>query len=366
MSDRLCSRLEKLHEHIVAGGLEGVILTPGPNVKYYTGVNAPLYERPHLLFVPREGDAHVVVPVFEAGPYTRISPKIILHAWNDAEGPTQAFQTVSSELGLSGKWGVEGRVPYRFIHLLRKHAAVEFEDAEPILQGIREIKDSDEIRSLQHAASILSKAYLKIPNQIKPGVTEIELANRMTKEIYSNGAEHVDEVLVQTGVSAADPHHTAQAKKIQRGESIVIDATCTYAGYYADITRTFTIGTNPNFQRIYQSVLEAQKEAIGKSKKDSTTGNVDEAARGRLRKDNLESYFTHRTGHGLGMEVHEAPYILPNGNEKIQPGMVFTIEPGVYIAGKIGVRIEDDVLITEDGAKVLTKALPKELGWWRR
>jgi len=366
MNEPFPMRLEKLHERIRTNEFEGVILTPGPNLKYYTGVNSLLLERPFLLFVPREGDPHLMAPTFEAGPYTRTPLRITVHTWDDGEGPSHALQEVAGELGLNGKWGVEGRVPYRFIHLLIKHAHPELEDAEPILQAIREVKDPREVQLLQRAASILSKAFLKIPDLIRPGITEIELANKITQAIYSGGAESVDDVLVQSGASAADPHHMPTSKKIQREQSIVVDATCTYAGYYADITRTYIVGRNKEFDELYENVLTAQKEAISATKPGSTTGHIDEAARSRLKQKGLDRYFTHRTGHGLGLEIHEAPYIVPNGDETVQPSMIFTVEPGVYISGKMGVRIEDNVQVTQNGVKVLTRSLPKEPGWWRR
>jgi Xaa-Pro dipeptidase len=366
MNDRFSMRLERLHECIRTSGFEGVILTPGPNLRYYTGVESLLLERPFLLFVPKEGNLHLVAPTFEAGPYTRTTMTVNVHAWTDGEGASSAMREVVGAIGLNEKWGVEGRVPYRFIHLLSKHAHPELEDAEPILQDIREVKDQKEAQLLQHAASILSKTFLKIPNLIRPGITEIELANKITQAIYSNGAESVGDVLVQSGASAADPHHTPEAKKIRRKESIVVDAACTYSGYYADITRTYITGRNREFEDLYEKVLDAQKDAINASKPGSTTGQIDEAARNRLRVKNLDQYFTHRTGHGLGLEVHEAPYIIPNGGETVQQSMIFTVEPGVYFPGKLGVRIEDDVQVTQKGPKVLTRALPKELGWWRQ
>lgn len=364
--DTTRSRLGRLREQIAANGFEGVIITPGPNLKYYIGITAPLFERLHLLFVPKIGNPHVVAPTFEVGPYSKTQTGAIIHPWNDGEGPTHELQALSHQIDLGRKWGVEGSVPYQFIHLLKKISRPELEDAEPMLQGIREIKERREIRLLHLAASILSKAYLKIPNLIKLGISEIDLANRVTQEIYSCGADRVDEVLVQTGASTADPHHTSQSKKIRRKECVVVDASCSYNGYYADITRTFITGRNSEAERIYQNVLAAQEEAIKATKTNATTGSIDKAARDRLRKAGLDNYFTHRTGHGLGLEVHEAPYIIPNGEEKLREDMFFTVEPGTYIEGKMGIRIEDDVQVTGNGPNVLTKRLPKELGWWKQ
>jgi len=366
MNNAFQMRLAKLHERIRSNGLEGVILTAGPNIRYYTGVNSLLLERLFLLFIPRERNLHLVAPKFELGPYIRTSLPITTHAWADDEGPSYALQAVVRELGLRGKWGVEGRVPYRFIHLLVAHSRPELEDAEPILQTVREVKEPREVQMIKRAASILSSAFLRIPDLIHPGMREVELAKKITQLIYSNGAELVDDVLVQSGASAADPHHLPESKKIQRRQSVVVDATCTYSGYYADVTRTYIMGRNSVLENVYENVYEAQREAIGASKPGSTTGHIDEAARIRLKEQGLDKYFIHRTGHGLGLEVHEAPYIVPNGPEVVQQFTVFTIEPGVYFPGKFGVRIEDDVKVAQNGANVLTRSLPRELGWWHR
>ena len=358
-------RLEKLRRNVAENGLEGVILVPGPNLRYVTGVNSMLMERAFLLFVPKDGELHLVAPLLESGPYHRSPLKIKLHSWNDTEGPSRAFEELVSQLPLIGKWGVEGRTPFRFVQLLQKHAHPEFTDGEDVLQRTREIKEPVEAHSLQQAASILCKSFSRIPNMLKNGMTELELANEISQEIYSHGAEFVSDILVQSGAFAADPHHLPSTRRLKRNESIVVDVTCTYSGYYADITRTFIMGKNHEFQRLYEQVLSSQEAAIGLSKSGVTVGLIDNAARDNFKRSNLDQYFIHRTGHGLGLEVHEAPYIVSGGEEIVLPSMVFTIEPGVYIPGKIGVRIEDDVISADRSCKVLTRKLPKQFEWWK-
>jgi Xaa-Pro dipeptidase len=363
--DGYLHRLGKLRGAVAHNGLDGIILAPGPNLRFYTSVNSMLLERPFLFFIPMDGDPHLVAPTFESGPYLRAPIKILVHAWNDGEGPSKALENAINQLPLNGKWGLEDRMPFGFIHQLLKYARPELEDAETVLQGIRAVKDVEEVKLLGRAAAILSKSFLRIPAMVKAGITELELARKISEEIYSNGAETVDDILVQSGAMAADPHHLPSSKKLRGKESVVVDATCTFQGYFADITRTFAIGKEPSVERLYENVLQAQQAAINASEKGATVGSIDDAARSHLRLNGLDEYFTHRTGHGLGLEVHEAPYIVPNGNEILQTSMVFTVEPGVYMRDKTGVRIEDDVLVTEQGNKVLTKLAPKEFGWWR-
>jgi Xaa-Pro dipeptidase len=360
------ARLENLRRHINESELNGVILVPGPNLRYYTGVHSLLLERPYLLFIQKSGEPHLVAPKFEAGPFLRMSGEIKVHPWTDNEGPSEAFQQVSKTVSLNGKWGLEGKTPFLFINNLLQFARPELENAEPMLQGIRELKRESEITLLRKAARILSKSFLDIPKLLKPAITELKLAQAISQAIYSNGADSVDDVLVQSGFFAADPHHLPSDRKIKRNESIVIDISCTYSGYFADITRTFILGRNEEFNQVYEKVREAEEAAIDTSRIEKTVGDVDYSARSFLERNGLGKYFIHRTGHGLGLEVHEAPYIVADGKEPLQPSMVFTTEPGAYVPGSMGVRIEDDVMTTSSDCDVLTRSLPRDYGWWKR
>ena len=358
-------RLEKLRKHAEENNLEGIILVPGPNLRYVTGVNSMLLERPFLLFLSIDGGTHLVAPTLESGPYFRAPIKINVHSWDDSEGPSRAFKELVTQLHIKGKWGVEGTAPFRFIQQIQNYAHPELTDAENILQSLREVKEPVEVRALQRAASILAKSFLRIPEMLKNGITELELARKISKTTYANGADYVSDILVQSGEFAADPHHLPSTRRLRRNESIVVDAGCTYAGYYSDITRTFMMGNERAFEELYEIVLASQDAAIKLSKAGATVGSIDGAARTHLKMRGLDHYFIHRTGHGLGLEIHESPYIVPEGNELIRPSMVFTIEPGVYIPSKMGVRIEDDVLATNRACKIMTRALPREFEWWK-
>jgi Xaa-Pro dipeptidase len=349
---------------LTENNLNGVMMTAGANIRFYTGVNSLLMERLFLLMVPVEGDLHLVAPTIECGPYSRTPVKIILHTWSDSEGPSKTLQETTGQLHLDGRWGIEGNVPYRFVHLLLRYAQPQLDNADPILQAIRAVKSVDEVRLLTRAASILSNSFLQAFHMMKPGISELEVARKLGQEIANTGADPVQDVLVQSGPMAADSHHLASSRKLRRKESVVVDATCTFGGYYADITRTFMIGKDAAFEALYESVLRAQISAVNASRVGVTVGSIDQAARSSLHNDHLDGYFGHRTGHGLGLEVHEAPYIVPDGTEITQPSMAFTIEPGVYMQGKTGVRIEDDLITTMRRNKILTNSVPKEYGWW--
>jgi len=357
-------RVGRLREELRDEGLEGVVMVPGPNMRYYTGVSSLLLERPFMLLAPVDGDPHLVAPALESGPYGDCVVRMKVHPWTDSEGSGGAITEAVKGAGMKGKWGVEGRVPFLFLDRLMKKASPKFRNAEPILQGVREIKDENEVALLKKSATILSKSFEEFPSMLKEGLTEQQVAKAAIDAIYANGATRVDDMLVQSGPRAADPHGLPSGRKIGRGESIVMDVGATYEGYYSDITRTFCIGPSPEVEEVYQKVLEAEKQGIGKAAQGVRVGVVDGAARGVLKKAGLGKHFIHRTGHGLGIEVHEAPYIVEGGDEKLQSNMCFTVEPGVYIRGKLGVRIEDDVLIEGKKGVALTST-PKDFGWWR-
>ncbi len=357
-------RLRALRRRLDGAGLRGAVIVPGPNMTYFTGVKSLLLERPFMLLVPVDGEPHLVAPAFESGPYADGPVRMKIHPWTDSEGSSGAISKAARGAELKGRWGAEGRVPFLYLDVLMREASPEFVNGEEILQGMREVKDDAEAKLLKKSASILSRAFEEFPALLKEGATELEVAKAATDAIYEKGATHVDDMLVQSGPRAADPHGLPTAKKIRRGEGIIIDVGAAFDGYYSDITRAFCIGSNAEVERVYGRVLEANTAGMAVAAEGARVGDVDGAARGTLKRAGLAKYFTHRTGHGLGLEIHEAPYIVERGKERLRTGMCFTVEPGAYIRGELGVRIEDDVLIEGKKGVPLTDT-PKEFGWWR-
>lgn len=356
-------RIERLKARLTEAKLEGAVLVPGPNIRYFTGVESLLLERPFMMLVPTEGRARLVAPKLEAGPYWGSPVDMEIIEWTDSQGWDGAIARASKELKPRGSWGVEGKVPFLFLHRLMKHASPHFEDAEPVLQGLREIKDATEATLLKKAAKILSESFERFPGIIRDGMTERELGRKAREVIYENGATRVEDLLVQTGPRAADPHGLPSSRKVRRGEGIIFDISCAFDGYFADVTRTLCLGESEELRKVYAEVLEAEESGIGAARGGVPVGAVDAAARDSLERKGLGKYFIHRTGHGLGLEVHEAPYIVEGGTEKLKDGMCFTVEPGAYIRGKLGVRLEDDVMV-EKGRTLEITTPPKEFGWW--
>jgi Xaa-Pro aminopeptidase len=358
------TRLSRLRKRLAEEELEGAVVVPGPNLRYFTGVDSLLLERPFMMLVQADGGAHLVAPALEAGPYSEGPIGLVIHAWTDSQGSAGAIKDAASEVKLRGPWGVEGRTPFLFLTRLMDAASPKFVDAEPLLQGLREVKDEVEAELLRKSARILSRSFEAFPSLIGVGKTELEVAREATQAIYDNGATSVDDILVQSGPRTADPHGLPTSRRIGRGEGVIIDVGTTFEGYYADVTRTFSAGASRGLEKVYSKVLEAEESGIAASRAGEAVGGVDRAARGVITRAGLGKYFIHRTGHGLGLEVHEAPYIVEGGKERLKENMCFTVEPGVYIRGKLGVRIEDDVMIQGKIGKALTDT-PKEFGWWR-
>lgn len=231
-----------------------------------------------------------------------------------------------------------------------------------MIEELREIKDEEEIAIIEKACSIADLAYDHILKMIQPGVTEIEVANQLDFYMRSLGASGVSfETIVASGLRSAMPHGVASKKIIEQGDLITIDFGCYYEGYVSDMTRTFAIGDpGEQLKEIYQIVLEAQLAVLEVAKPGVTGKQLDAVARDYITKHGYGEAFGHSTGHGIGLEIHEGPNVSVRAEKQFVPGNIITDEPGIYLPGIGGVRIEDDLLITSDGNRVLTHS-PKEL-----
>ena len=231
-----------------------------------------------------------------------------------------------------------------------------------MIEELREIKDEEEIAIIEKACSIADLAYDHILKMIQPGMTEIEVANQLDFYMRSLGASGVSfETIVASGLRSAMPHGVASKKIIEQGDLITIDFGCYYEGYVSDMTRTFAIGDpGEQLKEIYQIVLEAQLAVLEVAKPGVTGKQLDAVARDYITKHGYGEAFGHSTGHGIGLEIHEGPNVSVRAEKQFVPGNIITDEPGIYLPGIGGVRIEDDLLITSDGNRVLTHS-PKEL-----
>jgi Xaa-Pro aminopeptidase len=254
---------------------------------------------------------------------------------------------------------VEKSISLAAFETLKKRVKGRLRAVADIIESARSIKDKSEIDAISAASQIAAQALRRIFVYIKPGITENELAGWLDFQIRKAGAINSFETIVAFGPNASRPHHRPTSRKLRKNDTVLIDFGVRFNGYCCDITRCFVVGRpNPFYQKVYDAVQQAQTAALKMIKPGVAAGKVDTAAKEIIRKSGLPIY-GHGTGHGLGLEVHEQPIISANSKAKLQPGMVFTIEPAVYIPGKLGIRIEDDVLVTRTGCKILTQNCPR-------
>ncbi|MHC4534828.1 MAG: M24 family metallopeptidase [Planctomycetota bacterium] len=241
---------------------------------------------------------------------------------------------------------------------LKKHVKARIKSVADVIEDIRSAKDSTEIKTIESAASISTQGLRKSLRYIKPGVTESELAGMLDFQIRKLGATNSFETIVAFGPNASRPHHQPGRKKLKQKDTVLIDFGAKYKGYCSDITRCFVVGRPTAFyKKVHDVVEQAQAAAIKKIKAGTRMNDVDAAAREVIDNSDLPVY-SHGTGHGLGLEIHESPFLKVEAKGVLKVGQVITIEPGIYMPGKLGVRIEDDVLVTEGGCRILTRKCP--------
>jgi len=357
-------RLERLRELAVEQGVNGFFVASEPNMRYFTGFSALAIERLAGLVIPVNNEEPVlIVPKLEEEKAKEFSFIKNVRSYSDAENPAELLRKVLIELNLTkGRVGIESFLPFKFYMMLKDAApSLEVTDASGLFQKLRIVKSTEEINRMKKAAKIVVKGIKAGIEIIKAGISELSVAFEIEREIKESGGESVPFCIVLSGKNSALPHGGTSKRKIRKGDAVVMDVGATFNGYYADVTRTVFVGEASRKQReVYNVVLRAQEAAVKFVKPRVKAREVDETARKIIAEAGYGEFFTHRTGHGLGLEVHEEPYISQTNETVLEPGMTFTVEPGIYLPSKFGVRIEDDVAVTEKGRTVLNK-LPKEL-----
>lgn len=353
-------RLEHLQQEITARGLDGVVFMPGPNQVYISGMHTHVSERPILLFLPANDAPAVIIPGLEAMKAQDAGvPESRIFAWSDEEWFAGAFARAAEVLGLAdAHWGVEA-LYMRVLELeaLQKAApGLRTSHAEPAIMALRAVKDADELATMERAVAIAERAIERLLPLIKIGQTEKQVANMLTNLLYEEGADTMAfSPIVSTGPNGASPHAVPTDRALADGDFLVVDWGAYVDGYPSDITRTFAVGrVDPEMARIYDVVRLANQQGKLAAKPGATGEAVDRAAREVIEDAGYGKYFIHRTGHGLGLEVHESPSMVAGNREPLAAGNVFTVEPGIYLPGRGGVRIEDDVVVTADGHRSLT------------
>lgn len=359
------ARFDKLGKIMRRDGLDIVVLIPGSNHRYLFDAVHFVLERPIVTFITPDQEPVSVIPELEIPLFRRHTKQSKLYTYTDAQGYEGAFRDALDALQSRGKTiGVEG-LNMRFFEGEAIRAAApgaEVIDASTALGELRIIKDASEIAMLRKAIRISEEALEATLAQANVGTSEIELAAVLEAEMKSRGAEGLAfDIILHAGGNTALPHSGPLEYRMRDGDPLLFDFGATFGGYCADITRVVFIGVSSAEQRDFYAVVEAANAAGREAARPGVSAeSVDRAARQVIIDAGYEALMRHRTGHGLGMQAHEPPYIVEGNKRLLEPGMVITIEPGIYRLGEIGVRIEDDVLITETGAESLT-TFPREL-----
>jgi Xaa-Pro dipeptidase len=355
------ARLEKLYSAMITSGLDAVAINPGPTFTYLTGLSFHIMERPVVMFFAPGKDPAFILPELETPKLEQLTYKV--QAFPYSENPeewTKAFRKGVQALGLEGKSiGLEPRafriLEYRFVE--EAAPAATFPNASSALASLRITKDAAEIAKMRRAVGIAQDALKACIPQIKIGMPEKELAAELTIQLLKNGStpELPFSPIVSSGPNSANPHAAPSDRKFQAGDLLVVDWGASYEGYISDLTRTFAIGqVDPEYQKIHKIVQEANAAGRAAGKPGIPCSAVDKAARDVIEKSGYGIYFTHRTGHGIGMEGHEDPYMRGDNQQILEPGMCYTVEPGIYLPGRNGVRVEDNMAITSNGVESLS------------
>jgi len=358
------SRFDKLNASLRTSDLDAVILNPGPSLKHLTGLSFHLMERPVVLLFAKDQTPAIVMPELELQKVASLPYKLQVFAY--PENPSEwdnVFRKAVQTLDLDGKRiGVEPRnlrlLEYGYV----KNSAPEadYSDAGNVLAGLRLRKDNTEVEAMRKAVKIAQSALEATIPLIKIGMTEKELSAELVTQLLKHGSEPEMPFspIVSGGPNSANPHASPTDRKLQAGDLLVIDWGATSDGYISDLTRTFAVGeVDEEYQKIHKIVQESNAAGREAAKPGVPCANVDIAARDVIEKSGYGKYFTHRTGHGIGMEGHEDPYMRGDNMQILEPGMAFTVEPGIYLPDRNGVRIEDNVVITETGVDVLSDML---------
>lgn len=351
-------RLAQVRELAAEAGFDALVVTPGPDLRYLIGSRAQTFERLTALVVPADGDPFLVAPTMELAALRTSAVDeagVDVREWVDGEDP---YALVLGGAGRRApRLGFSEATPALHIVPLSSAAGTPPELATAVLRTLRMRKDAAEIQALQDAADAIDRVHARIAEWLRPGRREREVAADIAAAIVSEGHAEADFVIVGSGPNGADPHHEVSDRVIGRDETVVVDIGGPIAlGYNSDSTRTYVTGDVPDgIRSAYDALERAQRVAVQAVRPGVTAQSVDAAARDVLAAAGLGDRFVHRTGHGIGLSVHEEPYIVAGNDLVLEAGMAFSVEPGIYFPGHWGARIEDIVVVTADGAQALNR-----------
>ncbi|HEX2025365.1 MAG TPA: Xaa-Pro peptidase family protein [Actinomycetota bacterium] len=353
-------RLSRAAEAAAEEGVGALVVAPSADLVYLTGYSPPALPRLTCLVVRTEGPPVLVVPRLEQplAEDAGVADLAEIRAWAETEDP---YAAVGAVIGAAERVACSDRLWASHLLGLQRAAGASFISAAPILGRLRAIKDRQELDLLKRAARYADETFARLIQTRLETRSEREVAGLLADLLRETGNDEINFTIVGAGPNGASPHHEPTGREILHGDPVVLDFGGRTAGYCSDITRTVVVGKPPDdFTHVYDVVREAQEEAFRAVEPGVRAEDVDRAARRVIDREGFGELFVHRTGHGIGLDEHEAPYIVGGNREPLRPGMCFSIEPGIYVPGEFGIRIEDIVTVTETGAQRLNHA-PREL-----
>lgn len=346
-------RVNRLQDTMVQSDVEVALLSVGADLPYFTGYEAMASERLTVLVVPANGDPVLFVPELEAA---RVGPgEFKLHPWGETEDPV----ALAACLARPSRVAVDDHMWAVFLTRFQRHwTTAEWIPASELTRELRIRKDAAEVDLLRRAAHGVDRVMARIPDEVRfAGRTERDVARNLAELTLEEGHETAEFGIVGSGPNGASPHHHAGERVIEEGDLVVCDFGGRWDGYYSDSTRTFVVG-EPSVEQaeVHEIVQQANRAGREAAAPGVPCKEIDRAARRVVSAAGYGDYFIHRTGHGIGLEVHEHPYMVEGNTRALEPGMTFSVEPGIYLPGRFGVRIEDIVVCTDHGVESLNRS----------
>lgn len=355
----MASRITRFEEILKSAEFGGMIFNAGPTLTYLTGLNFHLMERPVVLFYRTGKRPVLVLPELEAAKVEeREDCDTFFYGENPQDWPTVFASAIRHIGGAAEKWGVEPlRLRYFEYSLIASAAQLTMVDGSSVVARMRAVKEFEELEKMRKAVQIAQDALRSTLPLIRIGMDELEIAGELVVQLLRNGSSPSlpFNPIVSAGPNGANPHAAPSQRKLSNGDLLVIDWGANHEGYLSDLTRTFGIGDiDEESNKIHDLVQQANDAGRAAGGVGILSSEVDRAARRVIEAGGYGQYFTHRTGHGIGLQCHEEPYMHGESTTVLQHGMTYTVEPGIYLPGKNGVRIEDDVYVSEEGVVSLS------------